>query len=68
METKYHSFLVRLWTSEKNDDSTWHISLESSESGEKLVFANLNDLLDYFENLLVEPSVLRGDTESEISQ
>ena len=55
MEAKYHSFLVRLWKSESNDDPSWHVSLESPETGEKQHFANLDDLLEFFENLTREP-------------
>ena len=62
MESKYHSFMVRLWTSENDDDSTWHISLESTASGEMLIFANLNELLGFFENLMRVPTVSREDT------
>ena len=67
MEPKYHSFMVRLWTKENNDNSTWFISLESTESREKLVFANLNDLLGFFENLMHAPSVPREVTEDNVS-
>jgi len=62
MESKYYSFLVRLWESEDKDRSAWHISLESPESGEKQYFASLDDLLEYFEMLMNVPSVSRGGT------
>jgi len=64
METRYHSFLVRLWTS-GNSDPTWHISLESSQTGEKKIFANLEGLHEFFENLVGELSVMRGAAENE---
>ena len=67
MNSKYHSFLVRLWEAENNDESTWYISLESSEGGEKQYFTNLNELLDFFENLMAVPSVSRGHTEGNSS-
>ena len=63
MKKKYYSFLVRLWESENNGDSTWRISLESSESGEKQFFFDLDDLLCFFENLIGDSSVSRGNTE-----
>lgn len=61
MGSKYHSFLVRLWTS-GNGDSTWHISLESSQTGEKQIFANLEDLYQFFGNLTCVSSLLIKDT------
>lgn len=68
MAEKYHSFLVRLWESENNGTSTWHISLESSESREKQYFSNLDELLCFFENLIGVPSVSRGNTEGDLSE
>ena len=68
METKYYSFLVRLWESENNGDSIWRISLESSESREKQYFSNLDELLCFFENLIGIPSVPRGNTEGDLSE
>jgi len=62
MGPKYHSFLVRLWTS-GNWDSTWHISIESSKTGEKQIFANLEDLYQFFSNLTGVSSLLIKDTE-----
>jgi len=62
MGPKYHSFLVRLWTS-GNWDSTWHISIESSKTGEKQIFANLEDLYQFFGNLTGVFSLLIKDTE-----
>jgi hypothetical protein len=65
MESRYHSFLVRFWASGNHTDSPWHISLESSTTGEKKIFANLNELTHYFENLMGTPSAYRGDAEGE---
>jgi hypothetical protein len=63
MESKYYSFLVRLWESENDGDSTWRISLESSESGEMQYFTSLGELLNFFENLMRANSVSSGSTE-----
>jgi hypothetical protein len=68
MAPKYHSYLLRLWTSGNNAESTWHISLESSETGEKRFFANLDDLVHFFENLTGAPSALQVDAEGEQRQ
>jgi hypothetical protein len=62
---KYHSFLVRLWASQDNGDPTWHFSLESSETGEKRIFANLQELLAFFENLTGASWVSGGDAQDE---
>lgn len=61
MGLKYHAFMLRLWTSEINGDSTWHISMESAESGEKKIFANIDDLYCFLKDLLGISSVLEGD-------
>jgi len=68
MESRYHSFLVRFWASGNHEDSPWHISLESSTTGEKQIFATLEDLTLFFENLMGTPSAFRGDAEGEKKQ
>jgi hypothetical protein len=41
MENKYHSFLLRLWTTDQqNGEILWRASLESSETAKKQIFAN----------------------------
>jgi len=68
MDSMYHSFLVRFWTSENNEDPIWHISLESSKTREKRFFTNLEDLVDYFETLMKLPSALSGNPQVETAQ
>jgi hypothetical protein len=68
MDSKYHSFLVRLWASENHTESSWHISLESSVTGETRFFANLEELNDFFANLTGTPSAPGGDAEGEQRQ
>ena len=68
MDSRYHSFLVRFWATGNNAESTWHISLESSATGEKQIFANLNDLNLFFENIMGRPSALVGSAEGEQKQ
>lgn len=64
METKYHSFLLRLWTTDQqNGEILWRASLESSETAKKQIFANMEELKDYLEILTLPPSVSRGDAE-----
>ena len=56
METEYYSFLLRLWTvNRQNGQPIWRASLQSSESGEKLVFANMAEMVDYLESLTTSP-------------
>ncbi len=68
MDSTYHSFLVRLWAVENHADSTWHISLESSTTGETKFFANLDELNDFFANLMGTPSASEEDAEGEFKQ
>ena len=52
MITNYYSFLLRIWSSELKDGSlTWRVSIERSDSGEKQIFQNFNDLVEYLEAL-----------------
>ena len=52
METEYYSFLLRLWmTNRQNGQPIWRASLQSPDSGEKLVFANLAEMVDYLKSL-----------------
>ena len=64
METRYYSFLLRLWASETNGMTTWRFSVESPETGEKQIFANLGDLLDFLDTLTASTSVSWEDSES----
>ncbi len=69
METRYHSFMLRLWASSRTDgDVTWRASLESTETGEKHIFAQLGDLVAFLEQLTAPPSALRGDAEGDLPE
>ncbi len=64
MEDKYHSFLLRLWTTDqKNGEHLWRASLESSETGKKQIFTTMQELKDFLEILTYPPSASRGDAE-----
>ena len=63
MEPKYYSFLVRFREAENSNASSWHISLESPESGEKQYFFNLVDLMKFFEKLMGAPSDAKENAE-----
>ena len=44
---RYISYLLRLWQIERHGLKTWHASLISSQSGDRVSFACLNDLFTY---------------------
>jgi hypothetical protein len=41
----YASYLLRMWQAEVNGDWVWRASLECSQTGQRWVFASLNDLM-----------------------
>ncbi len=59
MDPMYHSFLVRFWTSESDEPPIWHISLESTRTREIRSFTSLEDLLNFFKELMRLPSASR---------
>ena len=60
MRSTYYSFLLRIWSSEMKDGVlTWRVSVERSDSGEKQIFQNFNDLVEYLEALTSFDSELK---------
>jgi len=60
MKSNYYSFLLRIWSSELEDGSlAWRVSIERSDSGEKQVFLNFIDMVNYLESFLTLKSVLK---------
>jgi hypothetical protein len=53
----YVSYLLRLWQVQDNDHWLWRASLESSGTGEKWFFANLDDLLMFVRTKTSEHSL-----------
>jgi hypothetical protein len=47
----YHSYLLRLWRTEGLGDVGWRASLESPETGQRIGFANLEQLFVYLMDL-----------------
>ena len=43
----YISYLLRLWQAQDNGDWVWRASLESPQSGQRWVFATLDDALAF---------------------
>lgn len=43
-ESKYQSYLLRLWLVEENGNKVWRASLEVTQSGEKHGFASLESM------------------------
>jgi hypothetical protein len=46
---RYRSYLVRLWRSENDDNSTWHASTEDTLTGERKNFADIKQLFCFLE-------------------
>jgi hypothetical protein len=46
-ETRYLSYLLRLWQQGGGEGSQWRASLESPQSGERRAFASLADLFAF---------------------
>lgn len=53
----YASYLLRLWQAQENGQWLWRASLESSQTGEKWFFANLDDLLMFVRTRTSEMSL-----------
>jgi len=46
-QTHYISYLLRVWRANGNGEVTWRASLESPHTGERLGFANLDELFSF---------------------
>ena len=46
-ESKYQSYLLRLWLVEENGNRVWRASLEVTQSGEKHGFASLESMFAF---------------------
>ena len=46
-ESKYQSYLLRLWLVEENGNRVWRASLEVTQSGEKHGFASLENMFAF---------------------
>jgi len=44
---RYLAYLVRLWQTRSDGDQIWRASLERPDTGERLGFASLEDLIDF---------------------
>ena len=47
IQRAYVSYLLRLWQAQDNGEWTWQGSLESPQTGQRWVFANLDDVLAF---------------------
>ncbi|MFQ5433852.1 MAG: hypothetical protein ACE5FD_03160 [Anaerolineae bacterium] len=48
-DSGYVSYLLRLWQAEDNGVMVWRASLESSQTGQRWTFANMNDLMAFLQ-------------------
>lgn len=54
---RYHSFLLRLWQVQENEHTVWRASLESSHTGERWGFADVDALCEF---LYEQTAILTG--------
>jgi hypothetical protein len=47
MQTRYFSFLLRLWQVKQNGGRSWHASLEDPHTGERHGFTNLEMMMKF---------------------
>lgn len=47
LPTPYLSYLLRLWTSERDGQRIWYASLENPQTGERIGFGSLEHLFDF---------------------
>ena len=48
-DSRYYSYLLRIWLAGDRDPPTWRASLEDTHTGERLGFASLQALCQYLE-------------------
>jgi len=66
---RYHSFLLRLWQVKENEHTTWRASLESSHTGERWGFADVDALCVFLhEQTAILAGIDRPDRSSETCQ
>jgi len=57
MKNKYYPFLLRIWKSEQKENTViWRASLESTDPVERIIFADIGELVDYINHLSSEPT------------
>jgi hypothetical protein len=61
--THHHSYLLRLWRTEGLGDFGWRASLEIPETGQRIGFANLEQLFAYLMDLTEGQATTRPGTE-----
>lgn len=53
----YVSYLLRLWQADHNGEAIWRASLECAQTGQRWVFANLDDALAFLQTQMSALSV-----------
>jgi len=61
---RYESYLLRLWESDEAGQLVWRASLESSDTGERRGFTDLDSLFAYLETVCqsLPPDDAKGPT------
>jgi hypothetical protein len=62
---RYESYLLRLWESDEVSQLIWRASLESTDTGERRGFADLDSLFAYLETVCqtLSPDDAQGMTQ-----
>jgi len=55
-QSRYLSYLVRLWRVSQSDDAGWHASIENPHSGVRQAFANLELLFAFLREQTSHPA------------
>jgi hypothetical protein len=58
-EPEYLSFLLRLWPVTQEGRTIWRASLESSQTGERFGFSDIEALFYFIEHSLSSPAALK---------
>ena len=61
-DIRYHSYLLRLWSDKLNSQLVWRASLESSSTGEKWGFAELDEMCAFLRQQVEKVSDTATDT------
>ncbi len=56
-QTRYLSYLLRLWQTSDGEKQIWRASLESPGTGERRGFASLKELVAFLESQIEQPGL-----------
>lgn len=53
-ESRYHSYLLRLWRTDNLGEAVWHIMLENPHTGERHSLTGLSDLVAFLRGVVAQ--------------